>query len=152
MNNDPAYTPSDELYSAAVITLQSYQPYVLTADCTNYCTTHDADLRTLRDRATWTNVLRSGAVPLPPNTPTTQPGTQPAVTGVVDFNQFRYAMRPFMEFMSDPANVFDFPLNRGQRQYSFLKPTEVGSFPSRFSTDWFSSMSELIPHIDPYMV
>ncbi len=147
-------TPSDELQQVERINLKSYSPYVPTAACTAYCTANSAALRVPSDRVTWIAALTpgTGTVPIQPPDPTTEPDapSKTDVIGVEEFNYYRYDMGPFMRFMIDPTSpLFTFPADSsGNRLYSFFGQNETGIYPSRFSTDWFSSISERIPAIN----
>ncbi len=150
-------TSSDELQKVEIIDLRSYKPYILTTECTTYCTTNSAALPVPRDRTTWIAALTpgTGTVPIQPPDPTTEPDapSKTDVIGVEEFNYYRYDMGPFMRFMIDPTSpLFTFPADSsGKREYSFFGKYETGDYPSRFSTDWFSAMSERIPAINLLM-
>lgn len=145
---------SDELQDAQILQLQNYAgPRVATQAITNYCNQNVAQLRTLRTLAQWRAFLNGGQIVVPSPVPTTQAGVNQPAPGVLQFSQQCYDMGPFMDFIRNPNPPvnFDFPANQNnQRQYAFLRQNE--NLPGRFSTDWFTQISERIPAVDALMV
>lgn len=141
---------SDELQGAQILQLQDYAPRVATQAIINYCNQNRVQLRTLRTLAQWRAFLNGGQIVVPSPVPTTQGGVGANCTGVLEFSQQCYDMGPFMNFIRNPNPpvIFDFP--PPNRQYSFLKQNNE-QLPSRFSTDWFSQISENIRAMDAIM-
>ncbi len=148
-NIKAANTISDELNRVDIIQLSDYVQQEANDAIKKYCNDNYNNLSYSSTYLDWAHFLERNRMPWPNPTPTTKDKIGgKAVTGVKEFLYDSWNMGPFMNFIADPpvgTPFFDFP----NGQFYFMKKNE--SLPSRFATDWFSSISEKIIEIDAKM-